>query len=127
VGERALPTKTCASCGRIMVWRKSWARNWHEVRYCSQSCRRSKVSDFDRQLEDMIVSTLKARSRGSSICPSEVARAAGGEGWRELMEPTRKAARRLVDRGVIVIMQHGRVVDPSTAKGPIRLALVHSP
>ena len=37
------------------------------------------------------------------------------------MERSREAARRLVADGEIVITQRGRVVDPSTAKGPIRL------
>ena len=55
--------------------------------------------------------------------PSEAARAVGGEDWRPLMEPTRRAARRLVAAGDLVITQGGRVVDPSTAKGPIRLRL----
>lgn len=34
-----LPTKTCAACGRPMVWRRKWAKVWDEVRYCSQRCR----------------------------------------------------------------------------------------
>ncbi|MGA0945430.1 MAG: DUF2256 domain-containing protein, partial [Candidatus Nanopelagicales bacterium] len=29
--------KTCARCGRTMEWRKSWARNWDQVRYCSDA------------------------------------------------------------------------------------------
>ena len=37
------------------------------------------------------------------------------------MEPARRAARRLVDRGEVVITQKGKVVDPSTAKGAIRI------
>jgi hypothetical protein len=37
------------------------------------------------------------------------------------MEPARRAARRLVAVGRIEITQHGQVVDPSTAKGPVRL------
>nr|WP_210190567.1 DUF2256 domain-containing protein [Fulvimarina manganoxydans] len=37
-----LPTKTCAACGRPMVWRKKWARVWDEVRYCSERCGRMK-------------------------------------------------------------------------------------
>ena len=45
----------------------------------------------------------------------------GGEQWRELMEPTRAAARRLVVEGRIEMVQRGAVVDPSRAKGPIRL------
>ena len=43
------------------------------------------------------------------------------DGWRELMEPARRAARRMVARGEVEITQHGSVVDPSTAKGPIRI------
>jgi len=34
-----LPRKTCATCGRPMVWRKSWARVWDQVRHCSDRCR----------------------------------------------------------------------------------------
>ena len=37
------------------------------------------------------------------------------------MEPARRAARRLVARGEAEITQGGRPVDPSTAKGPIRV------
>lgn len=35
-----LPVKTCATCGRPMVWRKTWAKVWEEVRHCSDACRR---------------------------------------------------------------------------------------
>ncbi len=38
------------------------------------------------------------------------------------MEPARAAARRLVARGEVEITQRGSVVDPSTAKGPVRRA-----
>lgn len=44
--------------------------------------------------------------------------------WRELMEPARRAARRLVAGGQVQILQRGAVVDPSTAKGPIRIRRV---
>lgn len=37
-----LPSKPCAACGRTMTWRKAWARNWDEVRYCSEACRKRK-------------------------------------------------------------------------------------
>lgn len=40
--SKGLPSKICACCGRPMVWRKSWAKNWDEVKYCSEKCRRSK-------------------------------------------------------------------------------------
>lgn len=34
-----LPAKTCAQCGRPMVWRKAWAKTWDAVKYCSERCR----------------------------------------------------------------------------------------
>ncbi len=34
-----LPTKICAACGRPFTWRKKWASNWEEVRFCSDACR----------------------------------------------------------------------------------------
>ncbi len=39
--KAALPRKVCAACGREMVWRRAWAKNWHAVRYCSDACRRA--------------------------------------------------------------------------------------
>ena len=65
------------------------------------------------------------RAGGATICPSEAAREVGSEdGWRDLMEPARRAARRLVAAGEVEITQGGKVVDPSSAKGPIRIRRV---
>lgn len=86
----------------------------------------------DAALEDTILDLLAARDPGRTICPSEAARAvfadlhpdpAGAEveGWRELMEPARRAAGRLVGRGEVVVTQRGEIVDLATARGPIRL------
>ena len=36
-----LPTKICAACQRPFAWRKKWERDWDQVRYCSDRCRRS--------------------------------------------------------------------------------------
>ena len=36
-----LPSKTCQCCGLAFTWRKKWARDWEQVRYCSERCRRS--------------------------------------------------------------------------------------
>ena len=115
--------KTCASCGREITWRRKWAANWDDVKYCSDACRKHKVSGVDRLLEESIRSLLASRS--GTVCPSEAARAVGTEDtWRELMEPARRAARRLVAAGEVEITQGGHVVDPSTAKGPIRIRRV---
>jgi hypothetical protein len=118
--------KVCAACGRTMEWRKSWAKNWDAVKFCSDRCRAAKPAASERALEDTILHLLARRGAGKTICPSEAARAVGGEdkaAWQPLMEPARAAARRLVADGKIVITQGGRVVDGDTAKGPIRLRL----
>jgi hypothetical protein len=36
-----LPTKICLTCGRPFAWRKKWARDWDQVLYCSERCRRA--------------------------------------------------------------------------------------
>lgn len=113
--------RACASCGRRMTPRRRWRRSWAEVRYCSDACRRRKVGATDRALERAIVELLAGRARGATICPSEAARRVDAEGWRRLIEPARRAARRLVAAGRLEIVQGGRAVDPSTARGPIRL------
>ncbi len=74
------------------------------------------------QLERTILRLLDQRGEGKTICPSDAARAAGAEdSWRDLMQPTRDAARRLVQRGEVEVTQRGEVVDLDEAEGPIRL------
>jgi hypothetical protein len=110
-------------CGRTIEWRRKWERSWEEVRYCSAACRRRGRRPVDAALEESIGALLDDRTAGATICPSEAARrVAGDDGdWRPLMEPARAAARRMVATGEVEITQRGRVVDPSTAKGPIRI------
>lgn len=125
--DSSLDSKPCESCGRTIEWRKKWERDWDEVRYCSDACRRGRPDDTDRALEAAILDLLERRADGATICPSEAAKAVAGASdqaeWRNLMEPARRAARRLVADGRVDITQRGQVVDPSTAKGPIRLRL----
>jgi hypothetical protein len=113
--------KTCVVCGRTITWRARWARDWAEVKHCSDRCRSHGRGATDQQLETAIIDLLGARAGGGTVCPSEAARAVGGEEWRPLMDDARAAARRLVAAGRVEITQGGRVVDPSTARGPIRI------
>ena len=119
MAERA--EKPCERCGRTMQWRAKWAKNWNEVKYCSDACRKQRLTAVDTALEQAIVELLNARARDASICPSEAAQCVGGEDWQRLIEPARMAARRLVAQEKVQITQGGRVVDPSRAKGPIRI------
>ena len=132
--------KLCKACGRAFSWRKKWERDWDVIKYCSDACRGHQTDATDAALEAAILQLLSERAavggRDKTICPSEAAilvgtgeKAARGPSkatrhdWESLMEPARSAARRLVAAGKIVITQHGHPVDPSTAKGPIRLKL----
>ncbi len=122
--------RTCRSCGRTMTWRKAWTRDWEQVRYCSQACRRRRVRPVDRYLEFAILELLVARTASATICPSEAAqqvavRYGASDEWCPLMEPARRAARRLAAEGQVTIIQGGRPVDPSAAKGPIRIRRSH--
>ncbi|MAO16354.1 DUF2256 domain-containing protein [Muricauda ruestringensis] len=37
-----LPTKLCPVCKRPFAWRKKWAKDWEQVIYCSERCRKNK-------------------------------------------------------------------------------------
>ncbi|MDI9958428.1 DUF3253 domain-containing protein [Rhodococcus qingshengii] len=75
----------------------------------------------EKELAAKIRELLNARSAESSICPSDVARAAAPDNWRPLMEPVREAARHMVADGEVQITQGGEVVDPESVRGPIRI------
>jgi len=113
--------KSCAVCGREIEWRKKWERSWPEIKYCSDRCRAAK-GGVRPDLAESILRLLGLRAREATLCPSEVLPAELRSDQAE-MEKVRQAARRLVHEGRIEILQKGRVVDPSTARGPIRLRL----
>ncbi|MEZ7277585.1 DUF2256 domain-containing protein [Pseudoalteromonas sp. 68 DY56-GL68] len=35
-----LPSKICPICKRPFMWRKKWQRDWENVKYCSERCKR---------------------------------------------------------------------------------------
>ena len=78
----------------------------------------------EAQARQEIRRLLEQRDRGKTICPSEAARALGGDdGFRPLMPLMRDAARAMVADGEIDVTQGGEVVDLDAARGPIRLRL----
>ncbi|MCW1886919.1 DUF3253 domain-containing protein [Luteolibacter flavescens] len=78
-------------------------------------------SEEDGRIGKGIMGLLGQRTPGATICPSEVSRELFPDDWRERMDDVRRVARHLESRGEIEVVQKGRVVDPATAKGPIRL------
>ncbi len=79
-----------------------------------------------KQLEEAILGLIAARGPEKTICPSEAARAVGGDhpdGWGPLMPPIRRVAVRLAREGRIIITRKGRIVDPDDFRGVYRLGL----
>jgi hypothetical protein len=119
--------KTYRVCGSEFQGRKKWQNVWHQVKYCSRACRKVGLTEGDIKLEKVTMEILHSAKAGTSICPSQAARKLAGDDdanvWPPLMEPKRRALRRLAHRRKIQIMQGGKEVNPSTFKGPIRLKL----
>jgi hypothetical protein len=76
------------------------------------------------RLRAAILTLAEHRAPDRTTCPSDAARAVGGEDWRKLMDLTREITADLVDEGEVEVLQKGEVVDPATAKGPIRIRRV---
>lgn len=37
-----LPSKICVICERPFNWRKKWKKDWQNVKYCSERCKKNK-------------------------------------------------------------------------------------
>jgi hypothetical protein len=126
--------KLCKTCRRPLPFTPQKSRDWDIAKYCSDACSGYRPGAVDTALEAAILELLAERGPGKTICPSEAAKQVGGsvrgkgekttrQAWESLMEPARAAARRLAATGQILVTQHNHPVDPTTAKGPIRLSL----
>lgn len=110
---------SCTLCGAAFALDED-----RETRRCSARCRRLKLGDVDRRLENAISTLLATRDRGATICPSEAAKVVAPDRWRDLMERVRWAGHRMAAEGRIAVLQGGRVVD-TEARGPVRFGLLH--
>jgi len=72
----------------------------------------------DAKIAEALMALALARGKNKSFCPSEVARRLA-EDWRPLMPDVRRVAAGLP----LVVTQKGQLVDPISARGPIRLRL----
>jgi hypothetical protein len=74
------------------------------------------------KLRSAILDMARERGPAKTICPSDAARAVGGEQWRDLMDDARDIARDLARKGDVEITQKGEVLDPDAPwRGPIRI------
>ena len=72
-----------------------------------------------------MAATIRALLRhrdGTTICPSDVARVVGGEGWRRRMDEVRRVVAVMARDGEVVATQRGSPVQADEARGPIRVA-----
>ena len=84
------------------------------------------MSEREQELEVAMLRLVAERGPDRTACPSEAARAVGGDhpdGWGPLMQPARKVAVRLMKEGRLVITRKGRPVDPNDFRGVYRLRL----
>jgi hypothetical protein len=87
------------------------------------------MTDQIEALRSAMLTLAAERGAGRTICPSEAARAVGGDhpdGWGPLMQPVRRIAVELMKQGRIVITRKGRPVDPDDFRGVYRLSLPSS-
>jgi hypothetical protein len=76
----------------------------------------------DARLGATVLALAQHRAPDRTICPSDVARAVGGDGWRSLMEPVREVVRDLASAGEVEVTQRGEVLDPMGSwRGPVRI------
>jgi len=76
----------------------------------------------DDRLRAVVLTLAGHRAPDRTICPSDAARAVGGEGWRSLMDPVREVVRDLARSGEVEVVQRGEVLDPDRPwRGPVRI------
>lgn len=77
------------------------------------------------RLRAAILALAHHRAPAGSICPSDAARAVGGDSWRELTEQSRTIAFALAKAGDVEILQGGVVRNPDQEwRGPVRIRAV---
>ena len=116
-----LPQRSCSSCGRSFTWRKSFAKNWEDVKYCSSACRNRKLSKIDQQIENSILELLEAETYSNPLSTDQIADFLDFGNDKNLLESIKRAARRLEMKSFVIITQDGKRVDSSTAKGHLQI------
>ena len=79
----------------------------------------------DARLRAAVLTLARHRGPEGTICPSDAARAVGGERWRSAMDPVRDVVRELARDGDVEVSQRGAVLDPDRPwSGAVRIRAV---
>ena len=82
------------------------------------------LEGVNQRLRTTILELARERGPDKTICPSDAARAIGGDDWRDLMDDARDVARALAREGLVDVTQKGDALDPdATWRGPIRIRI----
>lgn len=76
--------------------------------------------EFAHRVRAAVAALLRHRD-GKTICPSDVARVVGGQGWRSRMDAVRAVVWTMADEGLVQVLQKGEPVGRD-ARGPVRIA-----
>ena len=80
------------------------------------------ADDRRQRLEATVMTLARHRAPDRTICPSDAARAVGGDGWRSLLDPVRDVVRDLGHRHAVDVLQKGEVIPLDEPwRGPIRV------
>jgi hypothetical protein len=83
----------------------------------------ARTAATSRRIEAATRALLRSRQPGLTICPSDVARIAGGKTWRSLLPRVRERAVAMMERGELEILRRGRVVTRNPTEGVLRYRL----
>lgn len=77
----------------------------------------------EKEIRQLHLQLAEKRGFDKTYCPSEVAKQFAPLDWRSKMDVVRKIADELVSSGQLIVLQNEQIikVNPSEAKGPIRL------
>ena len=80
------------------------------------------AAGWSARLRAVVLALAGHRAPDRTICPSDAARAVGGDAWRSAMDPVREVVRELARAGEVEVTQRGMVLDPNVGwRGPVRI------
>ncbi len=76
---------------------------------------------FMASIDETLLRLVEEAGPGRSVDPQAVARAHDGENWRRVLPQVKAAAVGLARQGRVVILRHGKPVEPEGLKGVWRV------